>query len=388
MKKLLLALLLTATFFAGLLIAMKVTFRTPGLIPTPVETMAPVPPEDFEESGYYYARLNDAEKAAYAAIVRGVEDFPAEIEIPSIEAEQLGRVAKAAALDHPLLYMFDRGVSLARHDGKCFFAPDYSCAKEEYETDKAAVEQKVRDILAQTPPGGDYERELYLHDYLTEHCRYDEEDTGRNNDNPAGALLDGRAICSGYAKAYQLLLDAAGIENTTLTGKTSEDEGEPVAHIWNAVKIDDKWYYVDVTWDDPLVENKQNEELFRSHNYFNVTDQMLAPTHSEYEFDYACDDEALFYYRVNNAYLTDETEDIVSFTAALIVTAGQDGRDHIDFKCETDSLYKKAIKKLFTDEKIYRAINTANLKLRKKFGSRSVQYTVDDANRRIIIVLK
>ena len=385
MKKLLLTVVLTAAFFTGLLFAMKVTFHLPGLLQPVEETIAPVPPEDFEETGYYYVRLTDAEKAAYAAIVRQAEDFPEEIEIPPLETEQLGRVVKALSLDHPMLYLYNQGVTLARHDNKYFFAPHYSCTKEEYETTKDRVEQTVQRILAQTPDGSDYDKEVYLHDYMTGHCRYDEKETGADNDNPAGALLNGCAICSGYAKAYKLLLDAVGIENTLLTGKTSEDGGDPVAHIWNAVKLNGAWYYVDVTWDDPIMENDGAGLPLSSHNYFNVTDAMLAPTHSDYEFDYPCDDESLFYYRVNDAYLTGD-DDVVRFVADLIAAAGKEGRDYIDFKCESDGVYKAAIKKLFTNEKIYRAINNANLKLSRKFGSRSVQYSVDDANRRIIIL--
>lgn len=388
MKKLLAAALLTVVFFVGVFAVMQFTFHTPiTILGAEKETIASVPPETFEETGYHYARLSLIEQAAYAAIVLNVEAFPEEIEIPAISAEQLGRVANAAALDHPMLYQYDRGVALVKRSGRVYFAPRYTCTKEEYEAAKAQVDQAVQDILSQMTQGTEYENELFLHDYLVGHCRYDEEESGSNNFNPVGALVDGSAICSGYAKAFKLLLDAAGIENTPVIGKASENGGEPVAHIWNAVKLGDHWYFVDPTWDDPILSDGQIEDDYGTYNYFNITDAMISLTHSDYTFDYPCDDESLFYYRVNNAYLTEETGDVVQFAAGLIAAAGENGRSYIDFKCETDALYKAAVKKLFKDQKIYRAVNRANLKLNNKFSNRTARYSVDDANRRIIVEL-
>ena len=129
MKKLLAAALLTVVFFVGVLAVMQFTFHKP-LIGFEEQTIASVPPETFEETGYHYARLSLIEQAAYAAIVLNVEAFPEEIEIPAISAEQLGRVANAAALDHPMLYQYDRGVALAKRNGRVYFAPRYTCTKE------------------------------------------------------------------------------------------------------------------------------------------------------------------------------------------------------------------------------------------------------------------
>ncbi len=391
MKRFLAAAFLTAVFLAAVFFVMQAAFHTPlpSLSASLRETTAFRPPDTFEEPGYYYARLNTAEQASYAAIVLNVETFPEEIEIAPLDTEQLGRVAKAITLDHPMLYMFEQGVVLSRHSGKTFFAPQYACTRAEYEAVKQRVAQTVKDILGQLPQGSDYDRELFLHDYLVAHCRYDQTEKAPNNFNPAGALLEGSAICSGYAKAYKLLLDQCGIENVLVTGKTTEDGSEePVPHIWNAVELSDRWYYVDPTWDDPLTDSKEMETVYGTHNYFNVTDEMLRRTHSEYEFDHPCEDESLFYYRVKNAYLTEETKDAVQFVADLIVAAAEDGNDYIDFKCESDSLCQATVKKLFTQEKIYRAVNLANLRLRHKFSDQSARYSVDETNNRIIILLK
>lgn len=57
-------------------------------------------------------------------------------------------------------------------------------------------------------------------------------------------------VCEAYTEAFQLILNALGIDNVHVTGYALTDFGkEP--HAWNLVKLDDgDYYYIDVTWDD------------------------------------------------------------------------------------------------------------------------------------------
>jgi transglutaminase/protease-like cytokinesis protein 3 len=58
-----------------------------------------------------------------------------------------------------------------------------------------------------------------------------------------GILLNGKGVCEAYASAYQLCLEILGVENYIMTSYDG-------AHVWNRVKVDGKWYHVDVTWND------------------------------------------------------------------------------------------------------------------------------------------
>jgi len=148
--------------------------------------------------------------------------------------------------------------------------PTYIMAGTDLEAAKTALEQKVTDILSGiTSTMSEYEKELYLHDRLAERITYAE---AANAHNAYGALVDGKAVCEGYAEALQYLLQRVGIQSFLAVGAginpvTNATEN----HEWNYVKIDGKYYHVDLTWDD------QGEKLF--HAYFNQTDALMQEDH-------------------------------------------------------------------------------------------------------------
>lgn len=113
----------------------------------------------------------------------------------------------------------------------------------------------------------DYENELAIHDYLVSNIEYGGEEEGAYT--AYDALINGKAVCSGYVEAFQTLLDMLGIECRTIKGTGTEQD-----HSWNMVKLDGEWYHVDVTWDDPI-----DGDGSISHKYFNVTDSDMALDH-------------------------------------------------------------------------------------------------------------
>ena len=92
-----------------------------------------------------------------------------------------------------------------------------------------------------------YDKALYLHDYLAQRVSYAYGTT--DNMTAYGALINGSAGCVGYAKAYQYLLQRAGITAWTVMGTATNSNGTQ-SHAWNAANLDGGWYYIDVTWDD------------------------------------------------------------------------------------------------------------------------------------------
>lgn len=103
-----------------------------------------------------------------------------------------------------------------------------------------------------------------IHDYLIRKISYDTEykDTDINSDsnNAYGAIVNNKAICSGYTDAFALFLDRLKIKNIKLPSEN---------HIWNYVYFDNKWSHIDLTWDDDEV-HKNNTT-----NYFMITTKKL-----------------------------------------------------------------------------------------------------------------
>ena len=137
------------------------------------------------------------------------------------------------------------------------FQPD-NLDREQY--DYSRYEQRLDEILAETVHEGmsRWQIALAVHDYLVANYAYDETLERRTGYD---LLMGGRAVCAGYAEAYQQLLLRAGVPCVTVSSETME-------HQWNLVQIGDDWYHVDVTWDDPA----SNIQGYVSHQYFLLTD--------------------------------------------------------------------------------------------------------------------
>ena len=114
--------------------------------------------------------------------------------------------------------------------------------------------------------GSDYEKALWLHDWLLQQLDYDHSLKWSSAES---ALTRRLGTCQAYESAYSKLLTAAGITN-------AETRDTYDGHTWNAVKLDGKWYQVDCTWDD----TKDNYYNFDpTHLYFGLTDELMALAH-------------------------------------------------------------------------------------------------------------
>ena len=137
----------------------------------------------------------------------------------------------------------------------CYYSRDTGLAVAiglEYCTaqDVAAMQVKLDQLVdqANTLCQTDLEKVFYVHEWLVQNIAYDREhlsDDVQDDHNLRGALLEGIAVCDGYAKTYALTLRKLGITGVLVTSKD-------IGHAWNMVELDGNWYQVDCTWDDPV----------------------------------------------------------------------------------------------------------------------------------------
>ena len=92
-----------------------------------------------------------------------------------------------------------------------------------------------------------------VHDYLVENVNYDKTTSKKHIYNIYGALIKNECVCEGYSKAFKYLLDAMGIDCCIVIGKGTNSKNESENHAWNYVRIENAWYAVDCTWDDPII---------------------------------------------------------------------------------------------------------------------------------------
>ena len=139
---------------------------------------------------------------------------------------------------------------------------------------------RAKDIISENITDGmdDYDKELAIHDYIITHATYDTamlgvfEEHGEHSEDPYGALVEGKCICSGYTTTFKMFMDM--LEIPCLSIVATADGGE--AHAWNMAEINGHWYYVDVTWDDPMPDREGRPE---QHQYFNTSKEEMKYRH-------------------------------------------------------------------------------------------------------------
>lgn len=107
---------------------------------------------------------------------------------------------------------------------------------------------------------------LYVHDRIVNIGNYvDSNDAVCHT--PAAVLVNKEGVCQSYANAFNHALLMMGIDTIIVCSST---------HSWNAVRLDGKWYYIDVTWADPVNTDTRS---YARHDYMFVDAQAFAGEH-------------------------------------------------------------------------------------------------------------
>ena len=129
------------------------------------------------------------------------------------------------------------------------------------------IEDASKRIIRDLGLGGksDYEIIKAIDQYLCDSVYYPEEPYITSDFTPYGAMIDGRAVCEGYARSVKILCDLCSVDCYFVTGYCNND---PVngGHAWNLVNVESNWYQLDTTWND----GGSNKD------YFLVTDDFMS----------------------------------------------------------------------------------------------------------------
>lgn len=117
-----------------------------------------------------------------------------------------------------------------------------------------------------------------VNEYIAKNTSYAYGEYGANASTAYGALVEKRALCGGYSRAFKAVMDELGIpcvliQGSVYTGKTVDGLSAGMeSHMWNAVMLNGLWYGVDVTF------NSSNGNV---NTYTLVGDEFLSVNHFE-----------------------------------------------------------------------------------------------------------
>lgn len=112
--------------------------------------------------------------------------------------------------------------------------------------------EQVKNRILQNRKSNTFDNIKMVHDYLVENITYDITISKNNIYNIYGAMVNGEAVCEGYARSFKYMMDTLDIPCTLVIGKGTNSEGRTENHAWNYVQVGAYWYAVDSTWDDPV----------------------------------------------------------------------------------------------------------------------------------------
>ena len=241
--------------------------------------------------GYGFQALQTkAEQRLYAGIDEAVQKNVSE-EFVTENLDDVGRVSDVIEFykdDHPEVFWIDDSEPYyyAEEGELLTIRLNYRIEGNELTAAKQALEEKVAEIAASAPDGADeYTLEMYAHDSIIDVCEYDDEAAELHKDNKVrsneqnvyGVFVDHKAVCEGYARAFQLLCSRLELPCWVIQGKAkSEKDDKPVNHIWNCVMLGGDWYQVDVTWDDT---DGEPAAVCENYLFFNLTTEMMTRDH-------------------------------------------------------------------------------------------------------------
>lgn len=336
-----------------------------------------------EDSRFYYDRLSENEKLAYSLICAEICDFPDTILVPALTDGELQNVFKAISYDNPEFFFLGNKCSFTSIGSFNYFMPQYVMDKEEYSRRLRLVEEKSSEILSGIDDADtDYDKELYIHDYITRHCEY--SDGGSNMIYTIyGLLVDGKANCEGYSRTMQYLLNKVDVDNYLVTGVALNAQGEQEGHMWNIVEIGGEYFNLDATWDDySILGALISADNAPSHAYFNNTSKEMSLTHviDDATLWKECDSDENDYFENEGLRFDECNSSMESVVRRAIADSLMMGDSSLEVAFSNEQAYLNSGEYFIDGNRLYTILRAVNEVVPGacKVDAKKVQYTNDD----------
>lgn len=333
-----------------------------------------------ERKSIYYLALDSIEKkiydAAYAALSAKENTFVLSGISLTPYCEVCSYTLTAFINDHPEFFWLNGYIEYSTYRmsnsdignltitlGVYDYWEDKDLEKAESELN-VALDSVVAEANAFTD---DYQKVKFVHDYIIGFNTYDYEayglgdaidaETDARVSSAYGALVSGKVMCAGYARAFDLVMHKLGYESIFVSG-----EADGGAHAWNIVLLGEDFYHLDLTWDD-----LDGDPVEIRYNYFCLTDEEISKTHTF--------DEGLNYPEATateyNYFVKEELFlNYYSFAAVTKLAKKYSGEGLFAFKCYDSKVMADAVEALVENNMIFKLNGFDNVE--------SFQYIADE----------
>lgn len=272
--------------------------------------------------GWYYDKLDNAEKEIYVYYANGVENIEEKIRVKIktvASSESLKEMARKAieAYKHDYLETFYMGSQYSLSIINLGQSKLLEISPEYLETDINSIKTKQNEMNKEigkvsellTDKMSDYQKELIVHDYLVKNIEYPKyEDISlipQEMHTSYNALVKKQAVCDGISKAFAIIMKSQNIDCILVIGNLEDSP-----HAWNIIKLDEDYYHVDVTSDE--IEFEGNNKVGTIHAYLNITDSEISKKHTiskNYNYPKCNSTEYNYYYLQNQTISKSENID-------------------------------------------------------------------------------
>lgn len=226
-----------------------------------------------ERFNFYYSLLLDEEKRIYIEIVSALRKFNKIVKINMIHKDiDFHAIICAIKEDNPELFYVNFSavtITMSNFCATVYFAFFYN------DVDIYWIMKELSSVVATISLSGNIlQDEFNIHKYIANNVEYDYSGSSFDSFTIKGALIDRKAVCEGYSKAFKFLCDFAKIPCLIISGTAKNYNGMVQNHAWNIVNINGDYYHVDSTW------NRDSLEKLGLSLYLNISDKFISGNHT------------------------------------------------------------------------------------------------------------
>lgn len=243
-------------------------------------------------NGSLSERASAAEQAEYnrlkTKVIQAYKDYKTEVDVSSFELyidkdkSDIKKVMTEVVNKTPDIFYTSHSYSLEyiESNGKIEklqlgYAAEYKKANgdiDESAIKKAAdkINKEIKKISSKIKPGmNNVDKALLVHDYIIKNTSYQDKNSDNSRLSEYGVLVKHKGNCQGYSLAYAAVMGKLGFSVRFI-------DSDSMGHVWNQIRLGSKWYNIDLTWDDPVDDDKgKNQDGVVFHKYFLASDTYM-----------------------------------------------------------------------------------------------------------------